>query len=133
MEDRFHLDNFKLHEHLNRFMEYNRIEIYELSEDKITLRHEVNENSLNINGSVHGGLLTTMMDIAAGTLVRKGGNNCTTCNLNVNFLRPAKGKFVYAKGEFLKHGKRINVMHAYCVDENDVLLADAVVNMCYID
>lgn len=134
MEDRFHLNsNPKEYEKLNAFMSYNRIEIAEINNDMILLKHVMDKNSVNLNGTAHGGLLMTMTDVAAGTLVRKNGDNCATSSFTINFLRPSKGGTIYCRGEYIKRGKRINVMHTWCYDENDTLLCDAVVNMCFIE
>lgn len=132
MEDRFHLDDFKLYAHLNRFMEYNRIEMAELTKDRVVLTHTIDENSVNINGNAHGGLLMTMMDIAASVLVRKNGDNCATNAMTTNFLRPGHGK-IFAEAEFVKRGRRINVLHAWCYDESGIILCDSSVNLCQID
>ncbi len=131
-EDRFHLDDLKLYTHLNGFMEYNRIEFVELDEEHCILKHEINKDSMNINGNAHGGLLMTMIDIAVSTVIRKNGENCATNSFNINFLRPAHGT-VYAKAEFIKRGNRINVMHGWCYNDDGVILCDAVANMCKID
>ncbi len=132
MEDRFHLDDFKLYAHLNRFMEYNRIELVELSAERAVLRHISDENSLNINGIAHGGLLMSMMDIAASVLVRTQGENCATNTMSSNFLRPARGT-IYAEAEFVKRGRRINVVHAWCYGEDGELFCDSSVNLCRVD
>ena len=132
MENRFHLDDLKLYAHLNRFMEYNHIEFVELTDDYCILKHDATEDSMNINGNVHGGLLMTMCDVAVSTLIRKQGENCATNSFNINYLRPGHG-IVYAKAEFVKKGRRINVMHAWCYDEEGKILCDAVANMCQID
>ena len=132
MSERFQFNNFKEYEHANRYMEFNRIEFVELEEDHCILRHIPDENSLNINGLIHGGLLATMMDVAAATMVRKSGNNCSTAGFTVNYLRPGKGT-VYAKAEYIKRGKRLNVVHSYCYDESGTLISDAVVTLCLID
>ena len=132
MEDRFHLNNLKEYAHLNRFMEYNRIEFVDLTEDQCILKHETNEESRNINGIAHGGILFTMVDIAASTLVRKGGTNCSTANVSINYFRPGNGT-IYAKAEFLKRGRRLNVVHSWCYGENNEVICDAVVTLCLID
>ncbi|WP_055108379.1 PaaI family thioesterase [Paenibacillus ihumii] len=48
------------------------------------------QSHLNSMGIVHGGVLSSMMDQAMGTLVTavKGGREGVTTHLNVNFLSP---------------------------------------------
>ncbi len=132
MENRFHLDDYKMYVHLNRFLEHNNIEILDISEDSCTLRHVSTEESLNINGVVHGGLLATMLDAAACILPRYRNLNTATNVLNINFLRPGRGT-LYAKAEFVKRGKRIDVVHSWVYDEEDNIICDAIINMCRID
>ncbi|AZK47709.1 PaaI family thioesterase [Paenibacillus lentus] len=55
------------------------------------------ESHLNSMGIVHGGVLSSMMDQAMGTLVTatKGGREGVTTHLNVNFLSPmTKGELI---------------------------------------
>jgi len=131
-DKRFHLDDWQEYARLNSFMGYNNIEISELDEDHSLLKHIVNENSVNINGNAHGGLTATMMDIAAAILVRKNGTNCATSSMHTSFLRPGHGT-LFARAEFVKRGKKLNVVHAFVYDEADQLIADATVNMFVID
>ena len=52
----------------------------------------VHENSYNPHGIVHGGLLTTLADTAAGCCACSKGGHCVTSNCTMEFLRPATGK-----------------------------------------
>ncbi|GGH18166.1 PaaI family thioesterase [Paenibacillus segetis] len=54
----------------------------------VKLALTVNESHLNSMGIVHGGVLSSMMDQAMGTLVtaNKNGQQAVTTNLNVTFL-----------------------------------------------
>lgn len=70
---------------------------------------------LQQHGFVHGGILTTIADVAAGyaaLTVAEPGSGCLTTELKVNFLRPADGDQVVARGRVLKPGRILTVVQA---------------------
>ena len=67
------------------------------------------------NGYVHGGVVTSIADTAAGfaamTLVEPGSDVLTT-ELKVNFLRPAGSGLLVAKGRVIKPGRTLIIVQA---------------------
>lgn len=72
-----------------------------LSTSKVTLG--------GVGGSVHGGLLAAMVDIAMLQalipLLRKGERTAGTVDLNITYLRPAIGAMVFADATVLRKGR----------------------------
>ncbi len=68
------------------------------------------------DGYIHGGVTSTVADIVCGfaafSLVSEE-EHVVTGNLNIGYLSPGKGEFIWAKGYVIKPGKRLN----YCEGE----------------
>ena len=81
-------------------------------------------------GSVHGGVLSTMLDTAAGCSVHSTlavGEAYTSLDLTVKFLRPAtvdSGR-LRATGKVIQRGRRTALAEAQVTDESGRLIAHA--------
>lgn len=81
-------------------------------------------------GTVHGGVISTMLDTAAGCSVHStlaAGEGYTSLDLTVKFLRPvteASGR-LRAEGRVLSRGRRTALAEAQLVDEAGRLVAHA--------
>lgn len=65
---------------------------------------------LNNGGRVHGGLLTSLADTAAGVAVRSirpEGKVSATTDLSIAFIRPPAGDTLLASAEVIHAGKRL--------------------------
>ena len=88
------------------------------------------EEQLNPLGTVHGGIVTTILDSAMGCAVHTtlpAGLTYTTLELKVNFVRAiteATGRVV-AEGAVIHRGRRIATADARLTDERGRLLAHA--------
>lgn len=93
------------------------------SEDQsLTLEFTVQDWMRNPGGNLHGGILTTTMDMTLGMLARyyKQTRKVVTVHLSVNFLRGVKAcdRFrIYAKAD--KAGKRVIFMSGRAILENE--------------
>src|SRR5689334_1595731 len=88
------------------------------------------ERHYNPLGSVHGGVLATMLDTAAACSVHStlaAGEAYTSLDLTVKFLRPAtvaSGR-LRAEGRVLQRGRRTALAEAQVYDEQRRLVAHA--------
>lgn len=94
-----------------------------------------------IQGILHGGVISSAMDMVGGTMAAVGilhANPATqvdelkkkmaklsTIDLRVDYLRPGRGETFYAKAELLRAGNRVAVTRAELVNERDTLIAVA--------
>lgn len=94
-----------------------------------------------IQGILHGGVISSAMDMVGGTMAAVGilhRNPAThldelkqkiaklsTIDLRVDFLRPGRGETFYAKAELLRAGKKVAVVRAELVNENNTQIAVA--------
>ena len=86
------------------------ISIDDFSEGKVTCSVALRDHHLNNGGRVHGGVLTSLADTAAGAAVRTvrpEGKLTATTDLNISFLRPPVGHQLVAVAEVLHAGKRL--------------------------
>lgn len=105
------------------FFQHNNYHILELSEEKIELRVDLNENSMNPYGIAHGGLIFGLGDTVMGMLASKNGKNVVTLNANISYLSKGKGKYLVATGELIKEGKTTAVARAYIYNDEKKLIA----------
>jgi len=80
-----------------------------------------------IGGSVHGGVLAAMVDIAmlvaVFTQIRPDQAPAGTADLNITYLRPALGRRVYADATVVKHGRQLAMVEVTIADDDDRLCA----------
>lgn len=97
---------------------------------RVVFALEPAEYHYNPIGGVHGGVLSTLLDSAAGCAVHStlpAGAGYTSLDLSVRFLRPvsaASGRLT-CTGTVLSAGKRTALAEARLTDPRDRLLAHA--------
>ena len=107
------------------FREHVALEIEPQGDGSSVVVVQAAEQHLNPHGSVHGGLLATMIDVAMGTAVATtGGESPVTVSLAVTYLEPARTGRLEARARVRKRGKRLMVVEAEVVQDGDVV-ADA--------
>ncbi|GGK85729.1 PaaI family thioesterase [Mangrovihabitans endophyticus] len=97
---------------------------------RVTFALEPREFHYNPLGTVHGGVISTMLDTAAACAVHSmlpAGVSYTTLDLNVKFLRPVtveSGRLT-CTGEVIQRGRRTALAQARMVDTAGRLVAHA--------
>jgi uncharacterized protein (TIGR00369 family) len=80
-----------------------------------------------VGGSVHGGLLAAMVDMAMlqalYEMFEPGDEPAGTADLNITYLRPALTSRVYAEATVLRKGRHLAVTEVSILDENGTLCA----------
>ena len=102
--------------------------ITEVSEGRVVFAAEPGEYHYNPLGTVHGGVMATLLDSALGCAVQSllpAGTSYTTLELKVNYLRPVTTKtgMVYAEGKIIHLGGRIATAEARLTDAAGKLYA----------
>ncbi len=102
--------------------------ITEVSEGRVVFAAEPAEYHYNPLGTVHGGVMATLLDSALGCAVQSmlpAGTSYTTLELKVNYLRPvtAKTGTVYCQGKIIHLGGRIATAEARLTDAGGKLYA----------
>ena len=89
-------------------------------EGRARLQLEAGEEHLNPAGTVHGGVLATLVDAAMGTAVGQAGEEeetAVTVSLTVTYLKPGKPGRIVAQSELRKKGACLSVVEADVVQE----------------
>jgi acyl-CoA thioesterase len=76
----------------------------------------------NPQGSVHGGVLSTVMDISMGHLCHRYLSTAVTIEMQMRFFRPVNGD-CRAEGRLIRPGKRIVHLESRLYDDADRLAA----------
>lgn len=82
-----------------------------------------------VGGSVHGGLLAALVDIAALQAVvhslQPGDRPAGTADLGITYLRPAMGDSIVAEATILRKGRQMVVIEVSIIDASDRLCSKA--------
>ena len=96
-------------------------------------------NILQQHGFVHGGVLTSIADAAAGyaaLTIAAPGSGVLTTELKVNFLRPASGAETVARGRVIKPGRTLTVLRAdvfSVTDDKETHVLTGLVTIMHVD
>ncbi len=104
--------------------------ISEVSEGRAVFAVEPAEYHYNPLGTMHGGVIATLLDSALGCVVQSvlpAGTAYTTLELKVNYVRAitVKTGIVYAEGKIIHVGGRIATAEGRLTDEAGKLYAHA--------
>lgn len=72
--------------------------------DACEVAFDAEDHLLNPQGTLHGGVLATALDIAMGHLIHRHAGPGTTLEMKVQFLSPARDGRVTCRGEALRRG-----------------------------
>jgi len=106
------------------------IDGFEAEEGRVTVTLTPQEFHYNPLGSVHGGVIATLLDTAAGCAVHTtlpAGVGYTSLDLTTKFLRPVtvgSGR-LRCEGTVLSRGRRTALAQAQLIDERGALVAHA--------
>lgn len=107
------------------FPEHVGLQVHELAEGEGRVLLDAGDRHLNAHGTVHGGVLASMIDAAMGGAARaSGGEQPVTVSLTVTYLEPARPGHLQATARVRKRGKRLLVVEAEVRQDDDVV-ADA--------
>jgi len=104
------------------------IELVGASPGRVELALEAADHHINLQGSLHGGMIATLADTATGLAVRSmvpAGRRHITVQLDVHYLRPGRPGRITAVGTTVRVGTTIAVAEADVTDDGGRLLAKA--------
>lgn len=95
--------------------------------DKETCRltFPVTDMLKNPQGSLHGGIMASAMDISMGHLVAKVAGPGATIEMKVQFIRPVTQGTVTVEGSFTRRGRTLSFMESKLYGEDGKLAAHA--------
>ena len=123
----------KYFDKMKGFNKHNNFHLSELKDNQAVLYANIDENSLNPNNSVHGGLIFALADTAMGTLCYATGIKGVTIDSSISYLKPCKGKIIKCIAVPVKVGKTIGVYKAEIYNEKDELAAIVTANYMFLN
>nr|WP_276531332.1 PaaI family thioesterase [Fictibacillus nanhaiensis] len=110
------------------FDEFLGLQYERIDEKSVRVVLPIKRLYLNSLGVVHGGIISSLADVAMCNTIEADENKIqkvVTVDLNVTFLKGAKGDCLLAHAHLVKEGR--NLTHADCLiyDEEDQLIAKA--------
>lgn len=93
-------------------------------EQTCTVRLPFAPHLCNAGGAMHGGVLSTALDISMGHACQRYRSAGSTIDMEVRFLRPVRGDAV-CTGRILRGGKRIVHLESRMYDDGGSLAAMA--------
>ena len=121
VDNAFDFDADPFHRHLGLTLEETR-------EDYARIRLTIHEGTpTGVGGSVNGGVLATMIDMAAVpavfTNLGEGTEPAGTADLQITYLRQAHGQWVDAEATVIKRGRQLCTIHVDIRNDNGLLCA----------
>ena len=93
--------------------------------DDCTVRLAVKDFMYNPQGSLHGGIIATVLDISMGHLLTHSTGVGMTLQMNTQYIKPARDGIVQARATFLRRGRSINYLESRMTDAEGALMAVA--------
>ena len=104
------------------------IVIRSIEDTKAVVEMTISEKLKNPIGSVHGGALFTLADIASGLVATADGTKATTLDSNIRYLKAAfvgRTEYVRAEATLKKAGKKVRVVEVEIADDKEEILCIA--------
>lgn len=93
--------------------------------DVCVIEFEVKNYMFNPQGSLHGGVIATVMDISMGHLLKHVSGSGATLEMKVQYLRPVKSGRMKVVGRFIKQGREIYFLASDALNEDGKIVASA--------
>ena len=115
------------------FFKNNDYHVVEATEENIILRADLSQKSMNPYDMAHGGLIFGLGDTVMGMVAASSGQRALTLSANISYLLPGVGKYLIAKGSFIRKGKTTCVVSANIYNDKEKLIATMTSTYYYID
>lgn len=107
------------------------ISLVKVEAESATLQLDVAPDVINRQGGLHGGAVSTLIDIAGATAVLYGNGGAmrrnATVSMTVQFLEAVRDGTVLAHAQVIRRGAAISVAEVRVSDEQHRLVATALV------
>ncbi|MCJ2071259.1 PaaI family thioesterase [Methylobacterium sp. J-030] len=90
-----------------------------------SVRFEANSTLFNPQGTLHGGILATAMDISMGHLLHRLDGAGATLEMKVQYLGAVTAGHVRCEGSILRRGRGISFLQSHAFNDDDKLVAHA--------
>ena len=105
------------------FGKSNRMQLELVKEGYAEAVMEITENSCNAVGTVQGGAIFTLADMAFAGAANSYGDKCVAMSAAASFIRPGTGKRLRATAKAISKGRRSCVMEVEVRNDEEKLVA----------
>lgn len=89
---------------------------------ELPVKYEITQR----RGTVHGGVIASMVDSAAGAAIRsllEPNQQVVTVEMKLNYIRPVKGDRIIGRGKVINLGNTLAVAEANIISDEDNIIA----------
>ena len=116
----------ELRKNIPALPDFQSIEITQAEEGHVAFRFVPPASVANFHGNMHGGLVYTLCEIAAGMTASTFGKNNVALNGSINYLRRCElNKALTVETDTSHNGRSTMVHHVRVIDEAEKLIAEA--------
>jgi uncharacterized protein (TIGR00369 family) len=104
------------------FRELVGTELSSAKEGRAVVSMRAEERHLNPNGTVHGGVVYTLVDVSMAEALKtmiEGDERPVTIEIKVNYLEPGRPGTLTSTAQVRKGGKRLTIVEAEVTQEDD--------------
>jgi uncharacterized protein (TIGR00369 family) len=104
------------------FTELVGTEVSSTEDSRAVVRLQAEDRHLNPSGTVHGGVISTLIDVAmaeALNTITEEDEQPFTIQITVNYMKPGKPGALSSTAQVRKGGERITIVEAEVVQEDD--------------
>ncbi len=104
------------------FRELVGTEVSGAEEGRAVVNLRAEERHLNPNGTVHGGVVYTLVDVSMAEALKttiEGDERPVTIEIKINYLEPGKPGTLSSTAQVRKGGKRITIVEAEVAQEEN--------------
>lgn len=94
-------------------------------EGTCTVSFEAVPPLFNPQGTLHGGVLATALDISMGHLLHRAAGAGATLEMKVQYMAPVSAGLVRCEASFLRQGRSVSFLQSHATRTDGVLLAHA--------
>lgn len=97
------------------FMQHIGAELGEIAPGHCALHLTPRPDLAQQNGFVHGGMIATLADVAGGLAafsLFEAGDDILTVEIKINYLAPAGGDEIIARGEVVKSSRTLSIVRS---------------------
>ena len=105
------------------FGKSNRMHLETVREGYAEAVMEITENSCNAVGTVQGGAIFTLADLAFAGAANSRGDKCVAMSAAVSFIRPGSGRTLRAVAKEVSRGRRSCVLDVEVKNDEGKLVA----------
>jgi len=98
---------------------------FEYEEGKCIITFALKDFMFNPQGSLHGGIIATVMDISMGHLLNHVQGPGTTLEMKTQYVKAARKGVLRCCGEFIKLGQGVSYLKSTLTDEEGDIVAFA--------